>query len=40
MARMLIISLEVKDSDVEGIVIVVKCFGGKIDVDGGWVGRS
>ena len=32
---MLKISLEVKDSNVEGIVIVVKCFGGKIDTDSG-----
>ena len=30
---MLKISLEVKDSDVEGVIVVLKCFGGKIDAD-------
>ena len=32
---MLKITLHVKDSDVEGVVVVVKCFSAKIDADGG-----
>ena len=34
-SKMLKISLEIKDSDVEWVIVVVKCFCGKIDADGG-----
>ena len=33
--KVLKITLHVKDSDVEGVVVVVKCFSAKIDADGG-----